>query len=324
MNLYPLKLKPVTKNALWGGNRINYLFDIGDNNETIAEAWMMTSRPDDCNIIENGEAAGLTLKDYVEKIGKVPIYGKHSEFPLLIKIIDANDKLSVQVHPDDIYAKANNLDAGKTEMWYIIDCASDATLVYGLSCSQAPSLEELQKRKDNGSFDEILNYVSVKPGDCFYIPAGLVHAIGKGILIAEIQQNSNTTYRLYDYNRLDKDAKPRALHLKNASEVIKTQFSNDACLNIIKTDIPDLKITTLCDCPFFSADKYRLSKNTETKISSGIMKSVLCLNGSGKILCQGKSYALKKGDSYLLPAKLCDATLTTNSNVLEVIISNAK
>ena len=146
MKIYPLKLKPVTKQILWGGTYLCENFGIGEKGQSIAEAWVMTDRPDGCNTIDNGDYRGMTLDEYINQASKAAVIGKDTDFPLLIKLIDANDRLSVQVHPDDEYAAANGLDAGKTEMWYIVDAKPGAKLVYGLKDKKVPSLDELESR----------------------------------------------------------------------------------------------------------------------------------------------------------------------------------
>lgn len=324
MIFYPLRLKPIRKKIIWGGNYISNNFGIGEKNESIAEAWMMTMRPDGVNIIENGKFKGMTLEEYINEIGISDVCGTHDAFPLLIKLIDANDKLSVQVHPDDIYAHANGLDAGKTEMWYVVDAKEGAKLVSGLKVNEPPTFDEILERNQNGTLEEILNYVDVKKGDCFFIPAGLVHAIGKGIAIAEIQQNSNTTFRLFDYNRTDKDGNKRELHIEEASNVIKTKFDENAVVNRIERKNEKEIITTLCDCDLFAAVKYELSSNVSTCFSGGKMLNVMCLDGYGYISYENQAYELKKGFSYLIPKGMKSFTINTNNCNLEIIVSSAK
>ncbi len=317
MKFYPLKLKPVTKYIIWGGDYLEKNFGYKSDDDNIAEAWLTTARCDGVNIIENGLYEGKDLYDYIKENGKENVYGDFEDFPLLIKFIDANDRLSVQVHPDDEYAKANGLDAGKTEMWYIVDAKEGATLVYGLIDKQKPTASQLLEYNEKGVLADKLNFVPVKKGDCFFIPAGLVHAIGEGIVIAEIQQNSNTTYRMYDYDRVGKDGKKRELHIEKAAEVIKTEFSE----SYISGKVIDETKAILCDCSMFSVIKYSLKKDS-IKLCGGIMKSIICLDGCGDIIYDGKKYPIKKGDSYLIPKAAEDAEISGEG--LEVIISNAK
>ncbi len=319
MKLYPLKLTPEKKSIIWGGKQISEKFDIGEKGESIAEAWMLTVREDGANIIENGEYAGATLSEYIEKAGREEIYGK-DEFPLLIKIIDAQDKLSVQVHPDDEYAHKNGLDAGKTEMWYILDAKPGAKLVAGIKDGVTPDI--IAKTAKSGELESYLNYVPVKKGDCFFIPAGLVHAIGDGILIAEIQQNSNTTYRLYDYERRDKNGNKRELHIERACEVIKEKFDlENTSVNEVIYEKDGVKITLLCGCEFFSAKNYEMEKGSSVSVNTdGKMLHLMCVSGSGYIQCEGEKYAFKKGDSYLIPCRISNFNLVAESNC-EVIAS---
>ena len=324
MKSYPLKLIPVTKKILWGGNYISENFGIGQENESIAEAWMMTVRPDGVNVVDNGEYKGTTLEEYIEMAGITNVCGNYEAFPLLIKLIDANDRLSVQVHPDDLYARKNGLDAGKTEMWYVVDAKPGAKLVSGINTDYAPSYEEIFERNQNGTLEEILNYVDVKKGDCFFIPAGLVHAIGEGIVIAEIQQNSNTTFRLFDYDRKDKDGNKRELHIEKAAQVIKTNFNDNAVVNKVMSKTTSETVTTLCDCHLFSAVKYEISENASSNFNGGRMLNIICLDGNGYILHDNLKYELTKGCSYFIPANMDSFSITAENSRLEIIVSSAK
>ena len=323
MKFYPLKLKPVTKSIIWGGNYLKDNFGFESSDENIAEAWLATCRSDGVNIIENGDFSGKTFEDYINENGIENVCGDFDAFPLLIKFIDANDKLSVQVHPDDAYAKANGLDAGKTEMWYIVDCKEGAKLVYGLKTEKAPTFEEITKANDEGRLSDMLNYADVHKGDCFFIPAGLVHAIGDGIVIAEIQQNSNTTYRLYDYDRVGKDGNKRELHIQKASEVIKTVFPDEFVSGKVISDKDGEKTEILCKCDLFCVIKYNLACGKSAYFEEGSMKSIICLDGKGVISCSGVDYPVNKGDSYLVP-KACDGfVVKSESDEFEVIVSEA-
>ena len=316
---YPLKLKPVTKSAIWGGTQIPELFSIGEKGSAVAEAWILTMRPDGINVIENGAYTGTTLEDYIKEVGNENVYGS-GEFPLL-KLLDAREMLSVQVHPDDDYAHSHGLDAGKTEMWYILDAKPGAALVNGIK--DGVTAEKIKECAESGGLDELLNYVPVKKGDCFYIPAGLVHAIGEGILIAEIQQNSNTTYRLYDYDRVDKNGNKRELHIESASEVIKSEFDlADTIVNKVISDTEGTKITELCKCGFFDVKDYCISKgNSATIYANGKMVHLICVSGNGHIEYEGIKYRINKGDSYLLPATLTQSLVITADSALELIIT---
>ncbi|MGN0552633.1 MAG: type I phosphomannose isomerase catalytic subunit, partial [Oscillospiraceae bacterium] len=210
--MYPLKLKPAFKDYLWGGTKLRDVYGKDCSFDKVAESWELSCHKDGNSVIDNGEAKGMTLAEYIEKKGKA-ILGKNCErfenFPVLIKLIDAKDNLSVQVHPDNEYAMRVEGEYGKTEMWYIVDCDEGAELIYGFKGNV--SKEEFAERIKNNTLLEITNSVPVKKGDVFFIRSGTLHAIGKGILIAEIQQNSNTTYRVYDYGRVGADGKTRPL-----------------------------------------------------------------------------------------------------------------
>ena len=211
---YPLLLKPVVKDYLWGGTRLKTEFGFETDKEISAEGWMLSCHKDGTNTVKNGAYAGKPLDEVLR------LWGYEEKFPILIKLIDAKDRLSVQVHPDNKYALENEGEYGKTEMWYVVDCEEGAQLIYGFN--KKISRSEFEERIKNNTLDEVMNYVPVKKGDVFFIKAGTLHAIGKGILIAEIQQNSNTTYRVSDYGRLGADGKPRELHVKNAVDVTVT------------------------------------------------------------------------------------------------------
>ena len=319
MKFYPLKLAPVLKSAIWGGKSIPETFGIGEKGQSVAEAWMMTDREDGVNLIENGAYTGLSLDEYIKQVGSENVYGEGT-FPLLIKIIDAADKLSVQVHPDNAYAASHGLDAGKTEMWYVLSAKEGASLVSGLREGVTP--QALKESALDGTCENNLNYVPVKKGDCFYIPAGLVHAIGEGILIAEIQQNSNTTYRLYDYDRVGADGKKREIHIDKAAEVVKTQFDmSGVTVGKEVYDKNGIKTAILCKCDYFSVMRMNLEKNVSAAFAEkGNMKHLLFTEGSGYLRCGDARYPFIKGNSYLLP-KACPTVEVFAEEDAEVIVS---
>jgi len=286
-----MKLKPVCKNIIWGGKRLaeEYGKSCGENKK-IAESWELAAHKNGSNIIENGEYAGKSLEKLFKLNKSIVAPGYNADkFPLLIKFIDAEQDLSVQVHPDDDYAGKFAGESGKTEMWYIIDAKPGAKIIYGLNGDY--TREDLINLINGGRFEECLNYIDVKPGDVYFIPAGLVHAIGAGILIAEIQQNSDTTYRFYDYNRLGDDFKPRELHINQALDVCiktKTEYINQQKQNI------------LSECEYFKAQKIIITNLLCLCFESFV--SVVCLDGEGEIFHGENKYKIKKGDSYFIPA----------------------
>ncbi|MGN1127320.1 MAG: type I phosphomannose isomerase catalytic subunit [Candidatus Flemingiibacterium sp.] len=310
-NLYPLKLKPTVKEIIWGGDRLKTDYGKSAPFEKLAESWELTVRPDGMNVIENGECAGMTLGDYLapELIGK----GYSGDrFPLLIKFIDARDKLSIQVHPSDEYALKNEGEYGKTEMWYIVEAEEGAELVFGLN--DGYSKEAFDRAVENGTVESLLRRVKVKPGDVYFIPSGLVHAIGAGILICEIQQNSNVTYRVYDYNRPGKDGKPRELHVAKAREVI-IDYSPAQLETLRFSGRADLTPDLLATCDKFTVHKYEVSGELSLDVTEHSFVSLTFVSGDGEMIFGKDSYKFAKGDTYFLPAGLGEVKLSSESAV---------
>ena len=218
----PFLLRPVTKDYIWGGTRLREEFGKESDSERIAESWELSCHPDGECVIASGEFSGMKLSEFVRMHPEAVGNGFRSEdrFPVLVKLIDAKADLSIQVHPDDEYATAHEGDSGKTEMWYIIDADEGAEIVYGFR--EKLTSEQFRQAIDDNSLMEKVKRVPVKAGDVFFIKPGTLHAIGKGIVLAEIQQSSNVTYRVYDYGRLGTDGKPRELHISKAVEVTDT------------------------------------------------------------------------------------------------------
>ena len=313
--LKPIKLQSVFKEIIWGGNRLKTDYNKKSDLSNIAESWELTVREDGMNTIIGGEFDGLTMQEYIDKNGFEVVTNKPMDrFPLLIKFIDAEDNLSIQVHPDDDYAMAKANSLGKTEMWYVIDAKPGAKLVYGLKSTS--TAESLKSAIANGTVENELNYVSVKKGDVFFIPSGLVHAIGAGILLAEIQQNSNITYRVYDYNRLGKDGKPRELHVEDALNVIVNRNEDEIDKIRFSTNVKN--DNTLTSCEFFNVEKFFIDEPFEFSANAESFNSILCLEGDGNITFEGESFPISKGDSYFIPAGMGDYSIQGN---LEIIVS---
>ncbi|MBQ9744923.1 MAG: class I mannose-6-phosphate isomerase [Clostridia bacterium] len=311
--LKPIKLNPEFKEIIWGGNKLKTDYNKASNLKNIAESWELTVRNDGMNTINDGEFKGFTMQEYIDKNGFSVVTDKELDrFPLLIKFIDAEDNLSIQVHPDDEYAlnKANSL--GKTEMWYVIDAKPGAKLVYGLK--PGCDVQSLGEAISNGTVEEQLNYVSVKKGDVFFIPSGLVHAIGAGILLAEIQQNSNITYRVYDYNRVGKDGKPRELHITDALNVIVNRSEYE--INKIRYSKGEKTDTCLASCEFFTVNKYTLDGEITLSTSKESFNSVLCLDGEAKIIYNDMEFPVVKGDSYFVPANIGDYKIIGKAEII--------
>ena len=316
--LYPLKLTGVTKSPIWGGTRLPREWNkCAPDGGTVGESWELTVRQKEMSIIQNGPLAGTPVGDLLrerptELMGKTAVTG--GEFPLLIKLIDAADRLSVQVHPNDDYAARVENDRGKTEMWYIVDADEDAEIICGLTdgIDNAAFCAALEK----GELMSVLKTQKVAAGETYFIPAGLAHAIGKGILIAEIQQNCDLTYRVYDYDRRGADGSLRELHIAKACDVIRP--FDEAEIDAIRYSrgLPESREEVLADCEYFRTEKRNLTGNAHTLAQNGYLSHLLCLEGDGTIECDGASYPFHRGDSILLPACLCDLTLTGTGTVL--------
>ncbi|MGN0493280.1 MAG: type I phosphomannose isomerase catalytic subunit [Acutalibacteraceae bacterium] len=293
---YPLLLKPVIKDYLWGGTRLKTEFGFETDKEIAAEGWMLSCHKDGTNTVINGAYAGKPLDEVLR------LWGYEEKFPILIKLIDAKDRLSVQVHPDNKYALENEGEYGKTEMWYVVDCEEGAQLIYGFN--KKISRSEFEERIKNNTLDEVMNHVPIKRGDVFFIKAGTLHAIGKGILIAEIQQNSNTTYRVSDYGRLGADGKPRELHVKKAVDVTVTDVPTIPYGNV--GEVKSFSYGTerqLADCEYFKTVKLDLDGEKGINVENGFI-SLLVLRGEITVKYDGGEVKAQKGGSIFVPSTL--------------------
>ena len=295
MNLYPLKFKPIYKELIWGGDKLHKFFGKDTPaGKKIGESWELADLPNDKSVIVNGELAGKTITEVLQKFTE-QITGKKDykpPFGLFIKFIDAADVLSVQVHPDKEAAKGLKTGSPKTECWYIIDAEPGACIYKGLK--PGTTRGRFEQSIKTGSCAELLNKVSVKAGQCHFLPAGTVHAIGAGILIAEIQTPSDTTFRVFDWNRLQ-NGKPRQLHIAQALESI--HFDQKA------EDLPVTTTGRVADTEFFKIDKITAQADTSRQIAEGIMKVIIIIKGSGQIKSSdSQTVDFSKGQTILLPA----------------------
>ena len=301
--MYPLLLKPAIKDYLWGGTKLKTEYGYQTDCAIAAEAWVLSCHKDGADIVQNGEYAGKTLSDVLSLWGKEALGANAAAFeyfPLLIKLIDAKQKLSVQVHPDDKYALSHEGEYGKTEMWYVVDCDEGAQLIYGFD--REVTKEEFERRIKDNTLTEICNFVPVHKGDVFFIEAGTLHAIGEGILIAEVQQNSNTTYRVSDYGRLGADGKPRPLHIEKAIEVTKRQKPPIPYGKVGKTVATDYgTVRELAACKFFTARVVDLD-GTFSLTEPDSFLSLLILKGNAQIEGETETLLVQKGDSVFVPA----------------------
>lgn len=309
MTLSLFFLKPALKETIWGGNRLRNDFKMETNLKNIAEAWVLSCHEDGESVVVGGEFDGKTLSHMLEKeLGMSALgtdcegYDKIEDFPILIKLIDADDKLSVQVHPDDEYAAANEKDIrGKTEAWYIIDCDDDAELIYGFKDDL--SKDEFRSAIENGTLLEKVNTVKVKPDDVAFISAGTLHAIGKGILLAEVQQSCNTTYRVFDYNRTGLDGKPRELHVDKAVDVTKCTIPEGTLAPEgmpVKHD--GYTSVLLSECPYFTMTSIEVDTLYADDADETSFVSLVVLDGEGTIKCGDEEREFVKGDSIFIPA----------------------
>lgn len=311
--LYPMHLAPVSKEILWGGHKLKDDYNKTASFEKLAESWELTVRPDGMNIIANGKYAGMTLGVFLEMAGKsVVSAGDSNRFPLLIKFIDAADRLSIQVHPDNEYALREENELGKTEMWYIVEAEPGAQLVYGLK--EGVTKEDFAAAVSAGHVQDTLRCVDVHPGEVYFIPAGQIHAIGAGILIAEIQQSSNVTYRVYDYDRRGADGSPRPLHTEKALDVVQIRTEEE--IRALRFSDATGDPTEIAACAFFRVRKLTLSDAPVTLTADDSFLSLLCTDGAGTIQAGDSDYPLRKGDSYFIPRGCVSCVLTGSGTVL--------
>jgi mannose-6-phosphate isomerase len=313
---YPLQFRPEFKERVWGARELEcFGFTLPEGN--IGEAWMIGEHPNGTTEIVNGALAGKRLDEIRETygadwFGTQGISPKTGKFPLLIKLLDCSDDLSVQVHPDDNYERLGPGELGKTEMWYVLDAKPDAKIIYGLR--DGVDRKKLAQAIEENRILECLQEVPAHPGDTFYIPAGTVHALGAGVLVAEIQQNSDTTYRLYDYNRPGLDGKPRELHIEDSLNVIAY---DGAGASRGTTELAgDNTWLTLASSPYFIVEKGRSSGEWALSTGSDSFQIIIACEGAGSIRWGSEEVSLKPGDCYLLPANLGTYTIAGGVTVL--------
>ncbi len=307
MKGYPLFFTPDLKERIWGGEKISKVYNKSCDCNNIGESWEIASHKNGESIVRNGELKGLTLSEAICKNKKIML-GESltycSKFTLLLKIIDANDKLSVQVHPKDEYAYKNeNGELGKNEAWYILQADEGAELIAGLK--KGVNKEEFKKAVQEGTLKDVMNTIKVQAGDVIDIPAGLVHAIGEGIVIAEIQQNSDTTYRVYDWDRKDEDGNGRELHIEKAIDVI--DFSGQISTDVVKGTQSfnnDNKITSYINNHYFTLEKIEIKNIYEVQNKGNEFELYMCIENDGYIKWDNEEHFIENGDSFLLPASL--------------------
>jgi len=323
-SLYPLKFEPILKDVLWGGKKLRDLLHKKGASERCGESWEISDVPGASSVVANGFLAGNTLCElleiYMDDLVGGAVFERFGErFPLLIKFIDANDKLSVQVHPDDEMAMREHNSWGKTEMWYVVQAESDAELIVGFN--RPMDANTYLKYLNEGRIEEILHFEKVKTGDVVFLPAGRIHAIGAGLLIAEIQQTSDITYRIYDWNRVDASGKPRQLHTELALKAIDFRPAK----NIKTTYTPVLNHTVeLVKCPYFTTNVIEFNQTIE-KDYGNIDSFVIYMCLEGKLTIEtfvAPPVEVAMGETVLIPAEINNLYLKPqpSSKILEVYI----
>jgi len=311
MELYPVKLKPVFKDYIWGGNTLKSKFNKQTNLERVAESWELAVHKEGECKVQGGPHDGIPLSGLLKLWGAEVLGSKYNKadktFPLLIKFIDAKDNLSIQVHPSDDYSLKVEGQPGKTEMWYIINAEEDAKIIYGFKDNITK--EEFLDAVKNNTLTDILNVIPVKKGEAYFIPSGTVHAICKGSLIAEIQQNSNVTYRIYDYDRIDKDGNKRPLHLDKAVDVIDFSKQKLAQNTEPNKDSPE---RLLAHCKYFKVYEYAINGELVLHVGSESFLALNIVSGDGFLEYHGKTQPVSAGDSFFIPANMDDFKITGN------------
>ena len=305
-----LKLIPVCKNYIWGGMKLKEVYGKQTDLSPVAESWELSFHPDGPTRVEGGRA----LADAFPHEAWGENCARFDRFPMLIKFIDAAQNLSVQVHPSDAYALEQENSYGKTEAWYVVGAEPGAGLYVGFR--RDVSREEYEKAIKQGTLTELLNFYEVKPGECYFIPAGTIHAIGAGCLVCEVQQNSNLTYRVFDYDRRDKNGNPRELHVEKALDVVRP--FTDAEVDAIRYEARDDRdgVGTLAHCRYFRTERLTADPARLEMAGADSFHALLCVAGAGEILCGEERYAVQKGECWFIPAKTGEYTLAGDMQII--------
>lgn len=322
--MYPLKFRPLLKDKIWGGHKLQQIFGKDPHGlPNIGESWELSGYPNDLSEVSNGHLEGKTLKELIE-LYREELLGNHiyekygTNFPLLFKLIDANDDLSIQVHPNDEIAMKRHHSLGKTEMWYVVDAEEGASLIAGFT--EDTEKEAYQAAVENGTVESLLQKVSVQSGDVIFIPAGLVHAIGKGVMVAEIQESSDITYRIYDYNRVDDKGNRRELHVEEALDVINFKATKNPKVNYQPALNEEV---LLVGCKYFNTILLEIDKpKSFFNLFKDSFDVYMCLEGKLKITGGTIPVTLKKGETVMIPASLREYELipSERSRLLRVFI----
>ncbi|MDO6739304.1 type I phosphomannose isomerase catalytic subunit [Wenyingzhuangia sp. 2_MG-2023] len=319
---YPIKFAPILKDKIWGGTKLKELFNKETDGDSVGESWEISNVPGDISVVSNGALKGSNLTDLISSYKGDLVGGKIFEsfgekFPLLIKFIDAKENLSIQLHPNDTLAKERHNSFGKTEMWYVMDADSDSKLNVGFT--KELNKETYVEALNSGKILEVLNFEEVKKGDSFFIKEGLVHAIGAGCMIAEIQQTSDITYRIYDWDRVDDQGNSRELHTELALDAIDYKFNKD--FKCSYETIPN-ESANIASCEYFTTNYLKIKGQVEknyAELDSFVI--YMCVEGEATIIVSGNSETIKKGETLLVPAKEKEVSLKAiEAEILEVYI----
>lgn len=310
----PLFLKGVMQEKIWGGSKLRKVFGYDIPSNHTGELWAISAHKNGPAVVENGPYKGKTLAELWDEHRELFGNQDGDVFPLLTKILDAEDNLSVQVHPDDAYGLEHEGELGKTECWYIIDAEEGAEIILG---HHAQTKEAFERMVEQGNWDELLRSVPVKPGDFFYVPSGTIHAIGKGITILETQQSSDTTYRVYDYDRIDAKGNTRPLHIRQSIDVAMIPHQ-DAKLSQSTQTIEGAAIKTLVQNEFFTVQEWTVSGKAGLT-AQGLYTLVSVLDGEGTLTVEDQSYTIKKGTHFILPNEIKFWTISGNLQIIASI-----
>lgn len=318
--LYPLLFKPILKDKIWGGTKLKDYLGKKIPGNTTGESWELSGVTCDISIVKDGAYANSTLiwllEQFPEQVLGKKIHEKFgTDFPLLFKFLDAHDDLSIQVHPNDELAKKRHNSFGKTEMWYVMQADEGAEIIVGFKQKSSP--EEYLENLENKTLLNILNRIQVKKGDVFFLETGTIHAIRGGIVIAEIQQTSDITYRVYDWDRVDNSGKPRELHIDEALEAMNYNTTDTQKLYNKEAN----KSNPVVNCPYFSTNYLPINGKADVVKNGNCFTVYICTEGNYTITLNSREYAFKKGDTVLMPAAAKNYTLTGNAVLLEIYIS---
>ncbi len=319
----PLKFHPILKQTLWGGERIIPYKELASGLSRVGESWELSGMPGSESVVAEGPWAGSTLSELIgrfgaELLGKANYARFGQEFPLLVKFIDAREDLSIQVHPDDELARKRHGKSGKCEMWYVLEAEPGASLLTGFSRPIAPA--EYERRVADNTLTDVLSRQAIASGDVFYLPAGRVHSIGKGSFIVEIQQSSDITYRIYDFDRRDAAGNPRELHTELAREAIDFESSENSRITYAPENNQEVRLVTT---PYFTTSLYTLTARTRCDWSAtDSFVAIILLQGSGSLTDnEGNRIDIRQGETWLLPASTQWIEITPHTATLRLLTS---